>query len=214
MLSQLRTWIGPLKSLLARPFVSLGISATTLGLAGVILALAAALAVRFGAPQIAFGLAVIALATDLVDGEVARLSDTCTPLGNYVDAMGDRTRECLLLLGLLWTSPDLVALAIVGTCLTSFAKARCALVLNMDNRDWPGFGDHPDRAALILWAYFAQPNSLLPLSILAVATWVACLRRFAFARQMIQQAPRDQLQPYLRDDAESLSVSSLYHRKK
>ncbi len=212
MLSQLRPWISPLKSFLARPFVSMGVSATTLGFVGVLLALGAAVSVRLGLPRVAFGLALLALATDLIDGEVARLSKTCTPLGNYIDAMGDRTRECLLLLGLLWTAPDLVALAIVGTCLTSFAKARCALVLTMDNRDWPGFGDHPDRAALILWAYFVQPASLLPLSILALATWVACVRRFLFARSLIEEAPSELLQPYLREP--DAPVSSLYHRKK
>lgn len=206
MLSQLRPWIRPLKSLLARPFLMLGISAATVGLCGVILAAGAAIAARMGHFQLAFWLAVLALGTDLIDGEVARLSHTCTPVGNYIDAMGDRTRECLLLLGLLWAGPDLVALAIVGACLTSYAKARCALVLNMDNRDWPGFGDHPDRGALILWAYFVQPNPLVPLTVLALATWIAALRRFLFARHLIQSAEAEQLQPYLR--------SSSYQRKK
>lgn len=165
---------------------------------GVGLALLAAVLARAGQNWPAFWVAALALLTDLADGEVARQSGRSTPEGNYLDAMGDRVTECLLLLGLLPAAPNLVGLALAGACLTSFAKARCALVCQMDNRDWPGLGDYPDRAALLLVSYLLLPDPSLPLGLLALVAWTCMAQRVRYARRLIQRAGPEQLQPYLR----------------
>jgi phosphatidylglycerophosphate synthase len=136
--------------------------------------------------------------TDLADGEVARSTKSCTPEGNYLDALGDRICECLLLLGLLPFAPNLAALALAGGCLTSYAKARCSLVVSMDNRDWPGAGDYPDRAALLLMSYYLLPDPAPSLALLSAVSWICLLRRLAYARRMIRDAGVEKLQPYLR----------------
>lgn len=198
MLSHLRPVIGPLKRWLARPFLRLGLGPSQVGVLGIILALAAAGAARAGEAHLSFGLAVSSLLTDLADGEVARESDQESPEGNYLDAVGDRICECVLLFGLLPLAPNLVLLSLAGGCLVSFAKARCALVCLMDNEDWPGWGDYPDRALLIALAYIYQPASLWPLGLLALVTWSGFFLRLSHARGKIRAARPEELQPYLR----------------
>lgn len=201
MLSKLRDAIHPLRRLLAWPFLRLKMSATAVGVIGIALAALAAISSRLGLYQVAFWLAAGALLTDLIDGEVARQSQSDSPEGNYLDAMGDRISECLLFLGLLPCSPNLTALALAGACLTSFAKTRCALVLTMDNRDWPGLGDYPDRGVLLLVAYLMQPDPTVPLVLLVLISWSCLAHRIRYARRMIQKAPAEELQPYLRGSA-------------
>lgn len=203
MLGHLRPYVGPLKRLLAWPYLKLGLSPGQVGLFGVALALAAALLIRLGFETVAFWIAMAAVLTDMADGEVARERGEVTPLGNYLDAMGDRLREGLLLVGLLPHSPNLVCLALLGTCLTSFAKARTSLVLITDNRDWPGFGDHPDRAVMLLFCYFFCHHITLPLSILVLATWSCFLTRLRTAEKLISEAEPSQLLPYLRPKVSS-----------
>lgn len=201
MLSHLRPVVNPLRRLLAWPFLALGMPPGAVGLVGIVLAAAAAVCARFGWFRSAFALAVIAALTDLADGEVARRTGQSSPEGNYMDAMGDRVIECLLLLGLLPFAPDLVCLALAGGCLTSYAKARCAQVRQIDNRDWPGHGDYPDRALLIAVAYLLLPNPFWPLALLAVLAWAAFAHRVVRARRLIRSARTDDLLPYLRGSA-------------
>jgi phosphatidylglycerophosphate synthase len=201
MLSLRRDAFQPLRRLLAWPFLRLGASAATVGLLGIVLAALAAGAARLNAHLPALALAVLAVLTDMADGEVARRTGTAGPEGNYLDALGDRIGECILLLGLLEASPNLAALSLAGACLTSYAKARCALVLQMDNRDWPGFGEYPDRAVMIVLAYATLPRPGLALGALALASWFCLWGRIRHARRLIRQAPPEELQPYLRGSA-------------
>jgi len=197
MLGHLRPYVKWLKNLLAWPYLWLGMTPTQVGAFGVVGSILAALLFRYGFQEVAFWVALVAVLTDMADGEVARRTGAVTPLGNYLDALGDRLRECILLIGLLPVHPDLVGLAILGTCLTSFAKARCSLVVIMDNSDWKGLGDHADRAVLILLCYRFAP-SLWPIAILAVVTWYCFGVRARAAVRKIDRAGPDQLLPYLK----------------
>ncbi len=198
MLSKLRDLSSPFRGLLAWPLLKLGSTPAEVGAAGIVLAAAAAGLARADFTVAAFWVAGLSFLTDMADGEVARQTDRTSPEGNYLDAVGDRISECLLLLGLLPFAPNLAALVLAGACLTSYAKARCALVRVMDNSDWPGLGDYPDRAALIATAYLLLPNPTLPLAILALISWTCLWRRVRHARTMIAQASPQELLPYLR----------------
>lgn len=206
MLGHLRPYIGLLKKVLAWPFKKMGFSPNQVGLLGIALAALACGLLRFGFQLPAFWIAMAAVLTDMADGELARDTGQETPEGNYLDAMGDRTREGILMLGLLPYGSDLVGLSLLGTCLTSFAKARCGLVVTLDNRDWPGFGDHADRAVILLFAYLLVPQgSIWPLWLLVLGTWSCCLIRTRHALALIEKRKADHLLPYLR-------VSDKYHR--
>ena len=198
MLSRFRDYFVPLRKLLAWPFLKMGVSPNTISLLGVLLAIMAAVSLRLGQLYLPFCLAFLALLTDLIDGEVARTQKKASPWGNYFDAVGDRLRECLLLFGLLPNAPDVAALALIGTCLTSFAKARVGLVVRTDNRDWPYPGDHPDRAALILSAYFFQAHSVAILCLLVLLSWSCFFQRLRYARTLVDEAHEEDLLPYLK----------------
>ena len=198
MLSNFRALIAPLRRLLAWPFLKVGATPAAVGAVGILLAVSAAALARLGFLTSAFWVAGLAFLTDVADGEVARRTGSCSPEGNYLDAVGDRVSECLLLLGLLPYSPNLTAMVMAGACLTSYAKARCALVRVMDNSDWPGLGDYPDRAALIATAYLMLPDPALPLALLGLITWTCLWRRVRHARSLIRTAGPQELLPYLR----------------
>lgn len=198
MLGHLRPHVKWLKKLLARPYLFLGMSPNQVGLFGVVMASLAVFLFRFGFQQSAFWVAMVAVLTDMADGEVARETGRETPQGNYLDAIGDRLRECILLIGLLPLAPDLVGLCLLGTCLTSFAKARCGLVIVMDNSDWKGLGDHADRAVLILVCYCFAPLTLWPVVVLLLTTWSCFFIRVRTALVKIRAAGSENLLPYLR----------------
>lgn len=198
MLGHLRPYVKWLKRLVAWPYLKLGMTPTQVGMFGVIAAIVGAFLFRLGYLEAAFWVAMVALLTDMADGEVARRTGRATPRGNYLDAVGDRLRECILLLGLLPLCEDLVALALLGTCMTSFAKARCALVTIMDNSDWPGLGDHADRAVLILFCYRLAPQQW-PIAVLALVTWSCFAVRALAAVKKIDEAAEDELLPYIRN---------------
>lgn len=211
MLGHLRPYMGFIKRILAWPYLAANFTPTQVGVFGVFLSIIAVVALRVGLTTPAFWLATAAVLSDMADGEVARVRKLATPLGNYLDAVLDRTREGILLFGLISESPNLVGLALLGTFLTSFAKARTSLVIVTDNRDWPGLGDHADRAVMILVCY-ALPHSLtVPLAVLVLSTWSCFLIRLRQASSMIAQAAPEELLPYLRDfDFDS----DLYQRTK
>ncbi len=201
MLSKLRKTVQPVRKLLSWPFLRLGATPGQVGALGMGLAGLAAGLLRAGYPRLALGAALCSVATDLVDGEVARRAQVESPEGNYLDALGDRVTECLLLFGLLPLAPNLTCLAMAGGCLTSYAKARCAGVRLMDNRDWPASGDYPDRAVLILIAYACAPDPTWAITALVLLSWSCLGRRARYARRLILEASEEELQPYLRGSA-------------
>lgn len=210
MLGHLRPYVGSLKRLIAWPYLKAGLSATQVGIFGVALSVLSVSTLRYGFQTTAFWLAVIAVLTDMADGEVARLRGHVTPLGNYYDAVLDRVREGVLLFGLIPYSSNLVALAILGSFLTSFAKARTSLVIITDNRDWKGVGDHADRAVMILLCYAFPQYISTTLSLLVGVTWSCFFFRMRQAEEMIKKARGEELLPYLRGD--DRPDSDLYHR--
>ena len=198
MLGHLRPYVKWLKRLLAWPFLKLGMTPTQIGIFGIVGAVASALLFRTGFHEAAFWVALVAVSTDMADGEVARSTRTESPQGNYLDAVGDRLRECILLLGLMPLGPELVSFALVGTCMTSFAKARCALVMVMDTSDWPGLGVHADRAVMLLLCYRLAPDHWWPLALLGAMTWSCFVVRARAAVRKIEKAEPESFLPYLR----------------
>jgi len=208
MLGHLRPYVGQLKKLIAWPYLKANFTPNQVGLFGVFLAFLAALTFRLGFQQTSFWLALVAVLTDMADGEVARARGLETPEGNYLDAIGDRLREGFLLIGLVPVAPNLVCIALLGTFLTSFAKARLALVIISDNRDWAGFGDHADRAVILLFAYFFAPVSYWPIALMVLVTLSCFVTRVRTAVRLVQEANDERLLPYLRSPQTDASDKS------
>jgi len=182
--------------LIARPLAAAGVSPTGVTLFGLLLALLSVLFLQVGGcPRWGALLALLASLTDFFDGPVARLQNRVSAWGNYLDAVVDKLVEVVLLLGLAPFFPLVVPFAVASGFLVSYCKPRVALVIETDNRDWPGPADHADRMTLIVvayvlygfgWVALAQGCLLLLTALGAVGTAL----RLSYARQLIDEAER------------------------
>ena len=192
MLGRAREHFEPAKRYLGQRLGRLGIPPWLITLSGLALALLASLLYfRVGAWAAALVAGLAALA-DFVDGAVARYQQRQSPWGNYLEAIVDRLVELVLLLTL---APDLgpvVAWAIAASMFISYCKPRVALVIQADNHDWPGLGDHADRMVILLLSIALCQVSLrlgqLGIGLLALMAGVGSLQRLRYAHTLISNS--------------------------
>ena len=148
----------------ARVFLALGFSPNGITLFGLSLGLLACLwFVKYQNP-VWFGILIISCGLfDLVDGAAARLTNRITKFGSYLDAMCDRVYDIAASLSAAYVSGHwaLLFLGISGASLISYAKARAAMEVSIENTEWPDFMERMERslgfvAGLILWGLFPQ----------------------------------------------------------
>lgn len=192
MLGRVRPLLKPLVLSVARPLARTGIPPNAFSVCAVPLAAGAAWAIVTSHWLAAFVLTGLSGLVDLLDGSVARLQKRESPFGNYFDTMLDRIVEVILYLGLvvLWPIPAATALAF--SMLVSYAKARVALVIQTDDRDWPGMGDRADRITLLLVGLLAASIGfviVLPIVvwIIAGATIIGTAQRMLYAHKLIEE---------------------------
>lgn len=190
MLGGLRSAVQPIKNALARPLAWLGVPPLAVTLAGLALAVTAAVELDGSHPLWAPWIALLSASADLLDGAVARLQGRATAFGNYAEALVDRLVEIALLIGLAHLYPTQVPYALAGCLFVSYCKPRVALVVETDNRDWPGVGDHVDRMVVLMLIYLAHSWRLRWLAgtglwILVGLTVVGSLQRVLYAGKLI-----------------------------
>lgn len=135
---------------------------------------------------------------DSLDGVIARRQGTTTKFGAYLDAVADRYQEIAPFLVIAWVNDYwiVVFFVITGSLLTSYHKARTAIEIPVNNKQWPDLLERPRRmwllgAALILDWVCPVPEVLggrllyLVLIVLAVLTHFTALQRFYRARLML-----------------------------
>ncbi len=199
MLGQFRARFAGVLETLARPVAGWGVSPNAVTLISV---LACLLYVYFAIrEEWGFALGGIALTAllDALDGAVARLSQKTSAFGNYLDAYVDRVIEFLLILPFLVWAPVPAGFFLAGGFLVSYAKARAALVISLDNTDWPGFGERSERlmgtvgivVGLAVVPNLVKPNAAVLLWILAAFTWAGALLRLNTAKKWIEKAEND-----------------------
>ena len=125
---------------------------TSLGLAINIVA-----AVLFGKGHfLAAGLVVLGAGIfDMVDGRVARASNTVTPFGAFFDSVVDRYSDMALYMGLMvyYARADrflylvLVALVMAGSVMISYSRARAEALIPSCK---VGFLERPERIVLVI----------------------------------------------------------------
>lgn len=144
--------IDPLWEKAARPLIDLKMTPNQVTAAGLILILAASLAYLLHQSSLVFGLTLaIAFAFDALDGAVARQRDMRSKAGGYFDAMVDRYQELTVLAAIahvadLW---PLAMFAFAGGALTSYAKARTAIEMSIDNDAWPDLFERLERVIFL-----------------------------------------------------------------
>lgn len=189
--------IDPMWESLAQPLVRAGLTpnqVTALGL-GLIVAVSGAY-LWHGVDWI-YGLSLaVAFAFDALDGAVARQRGMSTKFGGYFDAVVDRYQELIVLAAIAWVH-DLWALAFFGfsgAVITSYAKARTAIEIPVDNTAWPDLFERLER--VIFLCVLLVLGGLLPwgwtlpvgMGLYAVLCHVTAVQRFRRATDLLRRA--------------------------
>jgi len=149
------------------------------------------------------GLIFVVLASiwDAFDGSLARVTHKVTKFGNYLDAMTDRYVEIIILLGFAFSGFFIESFLVVsGSLLVSYAKARTAIVVPIDNHDWPAIGERFDRLSLLAIGMaisiffpdatifeFEFSTMSLFLYLIAVIAYVGSVQRIFYAKDIINK---------------------------
>lgn len=187
---------------LAKFLVVLGLTPNQVTWLGLIAVLANCVLYPLHQNNIAFGLLLGAtFALDALDGAVARLTNSASRYGGYLDAVVDRYQEFAVYLTLAWVHgwwPSCF-LALTGSLLISYNKARTAVEIPIDNNRWPDLLERMERVIILCAALALDPFITLPASLggsllhvvivlLAMFTHLTAFQRFWRARAMLREA--------------------------
>ena len=147
-----------LRSKFVKPLYKIGV---IIGKTGInpnmfsIIAIAFAIAAAYflATQNYVFGLVFVIIAScwDCLDGSVARAQGKVSKFGNYLDALIDKYVEIIIYFGFVLAGFSVEAfLVITGSLVLSYAKPRTAIVVHIDNHDWPAIGERPDRMMLLI----------------------------------------------------------------
>ena len=128
---------------------------------------------------------------DMVDGRVARVTNTVTPFGAFFDSVIDRYSDMALYMGLLvyyaraerFFYVVLVALVMAGSVMVSYARARAESLIPTCK---VGFLERPERVVLIIIG--AVTDRMAPvLWIIAVLSNVTVVHRILYTWRHTQK---------------------------
>lgn len=190
MLSEaIGTWVRSRMLVVGQAFARVGITPNMATLIGLVLNIVVAIILGFGHPIIAGVLLLFASAFDMVDGSIARATNTISKFGGFFDSTIDRYSEIVVYIGLLvWlntTSDDhlgslLVVVATSGALMISYARARAeALGYNAS----VGFLARPERVILLAICLIIQ-QPMWALWVLAPLTHLTAIWRIYHVYQL------------------------------
>ena len=146
----------------------------------------------------------LSFAFDALDGAVARLTKTASKYGGYLDAVIDRYQELAIYLTIAYVNDYWVAgfLAITGSFLVSYNKARTAVEISIDNDKWPDLTERFERIILICTGLILDPVILLPdylkydflfymILLTGLLAHITAIQRFLRARKMLTNHNRN-----------------------
>ena len=153
VLNNLRAAMRPALERIGRGFAATGLSPNVWTLVGLGLSLVAA-AVYGAAVEYALVVGgVLLLASgffDMVDGQVARVTDRASKRGSYLDSMSDKVAEAAVFLGIMvggHAEPYLVMVAMALSLLVSYARAKAdALGIRLQG---VGIGERAERLLVV-----------------------------------------------------------------
>jgi archaetidylinositol phosphate synthase len=136
---------------MGRSLADSGVSPNVLTLLGPLVAMGAA--ITFVLPNILFAAFLMLLVgfVDALDGAVARASGRITAFGGVLDSICDRYADAILLFGLIWggwCTPLWGILALIGSLLVSYARARAEAV--GVSQLGIGIAERPERLILLI----------------------------------------------------------------
>ena len=170
----------PLASVLSRTFMTpiqlTWISAVFAGAGGV--------AFGFRLYLLGVGLTLVGQIADCADGDLARMTERSSRTGAFLDSVLDRWTDAALIVGLGFSDPDrygtAAALALIGSFLTSYARAR-AQSLGADCPE--GIATRDVRMLVLMLAAL--------FNFIAVGLWIVAVSGFITSIQRMVWAMRD-----------------------
>jgi len=178
----------------------LGIEPNWVTVSSPLLALVAAYFIFESNLPIALLFIFLSIFADNVDGAIAKACNKKTLWGGYFDAMMDKYVEVILFSAFAlsgYVIPALLALS--GALVTSYAKARLAITIPIDNHDWPAIGERADRLLLLILGIaasciypfiYGHSTINLTLWIIAVITHIGAIQRMSYAKGLIKKHKR------------------------
>ncbi len=149
-------------------------------------------------------LLAVSFTFDALDGAIARVSGRVSKYGGYLDAIVDRYQEVaiyfiLAVVNGYWT---VCFIAITGSLLVSYNKARTSVEIPIDNVKWPDITERLERIILICAALLLDPFIRMPerfnedflyymILVIGILTHITAVQRFMRARNMILKPDHD-----------------------
>lgn len=185
---------------LAGTLVRLGVSPTVLTLACPLLTALACVWFARTRAVLPFSLIMVLVgALDMLDGAVARASDRVTRFGAYLDAVADRYVDAMVALSVAWVTGYWVLsmLALIGSLLVSYTKARAAMEVPITNLEWPDLMERTERGLIFLaglaasqlvpWQPLGRDLFWWTLVLLIILIHLTVIQRIFRARRFILQ---------------------------
>lgn len=184
---------------LANNLSGLGLTPNTVTWLGLLLVLLNCVLYFLHKNNLLFGLLLaLSFAFDALDGAIARVTDRVSKYGGYLDAIIDRYQEVaiyfiLAVVNGYWT---VCFIAITGSLLVSYNKARTSVEIPIDNVKWPDLAERFERVIFICVALILDPFIRIPerfdedflfymIFCIGILTHVTAIQRFLRARNMI-----------------------------
>lgn len=205
--SHIRRWVGACGKKAMSLVAESGIAPNEISVIGLILVSANCAAYIWyrNAFWLGTGLA-ISFAFDSLDGAVARYQGTQSAYGGYLDAVIDRYEEIITYFVIAWVNGwwAICFIAMTGSLLTSYNKARTAIEIPIDNKAWSDILDRPVRmwilcAGLILDPIISMPTQIggrliwIVLVALGPLTHITAAQRFLRARRILLSTDKSAL---------------------
>jgi archaetidylinositol phosphate synthase len=185
--------------ILAKGPIALGISANQITVLGLLLMLIVSITYPFWQNSVGYGILILAIfAFDSLDGAVARMTDTSSHFGGYLDAVVDRYQEMFVFAALAYTHDIWLEAFVVlsGSMLVSYAKARTAIEQPIDNVAWPDLMERLERVLVLCAGLIVAPlipwNETWPVTYfgalllgIGVLTHLTAIQRFLRAKRLL-----------------------------
>lgn len=170
------------------------ISPDHLTIAGLVIAVGAAVAV--GAGYLALGLLLVILAAlpDLLDGALAKASNTSSQRGAFFDSVVDRVTDSLLLGGVAWylagrESPYIALVPFAVAAMSSVISYERAKAESLGLSAKGGLMERAERIILLCLGLLFPPLLLPILWVMLVLTTVTAVQRFVKVWKQAAVAP-------------------------
>jgi len=188
LLAKARKHFEPSKRYLGERLGRLGLPPSFWTLSGLALAMVAYQTYQTNPFQAAL-IGTAASLTDFVDGAVARYQKTQSAWGNYLEAITDRLVELTLLLAMADRLGPVISWAIAASMFISYTKPRVAIIVPIDNHDWPGIADHADRMVILLISMAISHASITVaqygIALLALTAVIGSIQRLHYAYGLV-----------------------------